>query len=87
MSNVVGITGDVPSALTGEPNLGLVGALRDMLAMAETGQLQSFIGTGFTIDGNRASVWGGPHGNVYEMLGAIAWLEHEYVARITGDHQ
>jgi len=84
MSKVVGINGPIPSALTGEPNEGLVGALRDLLEMAETGRLQSFVGTGFVMSGDRVSIWGGPHGNVYEMLGSIAWLEHEYVARTTG---
>ena len=85
MSKVVGLNGPVPSRLTGEPNEGLIGALSDLLEMARSGQLQSFIGTGFVMDGNRVSVFGGPHGNVYEMLGSIAWLEHEYVARVTGE--
>lgn len=82
MSKVVGIKGPVPPALTGEPNEGLIAALRDVLEMAESGRLQSFIGTGFVAGGERLSIYGGPHPNVYEMLGAINWLEHEYVARI-----
>lgn len=84
MTNVVGLDGKAPPPrLTGEPNPSLIDALRDMLRMAESGELQSFIGTGFVADGNRLSIWFNNHPNVYEMLGAIAWLEHEYVARQT----
>ena len=65
------------------PNRSLIESLRDLLGRAERGELQSFIGTGFTTDGMRAAVWADHHCNVYEMLGAIAWLEHEYVSRHT----
>lgn len=51
MSNVhVLPTGIVPST---DPNEPLVAALRQLLDMAETGQLQSYVGTGFTHDGLR----------------------------------
>ncbi|WP_156041731.1 hypothetical protein [Bradyrhizobium sp. URHD0069] len=82
--NVVSITGSRPSQL-GEPRQGLIEAIEDILAMAKSGRLQSFIGTGFTADGNRLACWGGHHENVYEMLGAINWLEHEYVSRQTNE--
>ena len=64
-----------------EPNPQLVKNLRDLLDMAETGQLQSFVGTGFTRDGLRAATWGDFHSDVYQMLGALAWLQAEYVER------
>jgi hypothetical protein len=80
--NVIGLNGKRPSQL-GEPRQGLIEALADALEMAKSGRLQSFIGTGFTADGNRLACWGGHHENVYEMIGAINWLEHEYVARQT----
>jgi hypothetical protein len=70
----------VPSA---KPNEVLIKCLRSTLALAESGQLQSFIGTGFNADGARAAVWCDHHDNVYEMLGSIAWLQHEYVHRHT----
>ena len=82
MTNVVSLSGNQPSQL-GEPRQALIDALTDALEMAKAGRLQSFIGTGFTADGNRLACWGGHHENVYEMLGAINWLEHEYVIRQT----
>lgn len=68
---------------SGEPNAALVDVLRDMLARAETGQLQSMIGTGFMLDGMRMSYWADSHTDIYEMLGALAWLQAEYVHRHT----
>lgn len=68
---------------TGEPNPGLVEALERLVSMAKSGELQSFVGTGFTEAGLRVSIWYTPHPNVYEMLGSISWLEHEYVNRVT----
>jgi hypothetical protein len=67
-----------------KPNEGLIGAIRQLLAMAESGQLQSYIGTGFTSDGLRLATWADSHEDRYQMLGALAWLQHEYVHRHTG---
>lgn len=55
--------------------------LEDLLAKAKDGTLQSFVGTGFIVDGQRLALWHDTHENVYEMLGALAWLEREYVWR------
>ncbi|MBX5238626.1 hypothetical protein [Rhizobium sp. NLR22b] len=82
MSNVISLNGGTPAAC-GEPQEGLVKLLEQLLDMARAGHLQSFVGTGFASDGARVSMWGGLHENVYEMLGAIAWLQHEYVERET----
>lgn len=82
MSNVVSLSGkDHPA--TGQPRPVLVELLEDMVAKARSGELQSFIGAGFTSDGGRISLWceGEPH--VYAMLGSLAWLQHEYVHRHT----
>lgn len=68
----------------GEPNPALVDMLRDVLGMAERGELQSFIGTGFVEGGERLAVWGDFHLNIYEMLGTLDWLRHEYVNRHVG---
>jgi hypothetical protein len=68
-----------------EPNAGLIAALQDLLNMAETGQLQSFVGTGFTRDGLRAATWADFHSDVYQMLGALAWLQAEYIHRHTAE--
>lgn len=82
MTNVVSLNGGQHPAI-GEPRAALVSVIEDMLAKARTGELQSFIGTGFTADGGRLAVWSEGAPNVYAMLGAIAWLQHEYVHRHT----
>lgn len=63
------------------PNGALVRGIRDALARAERGELQSFIGTGFCADGCRFALWGDTHDNVYEMAGALTWLQAEYIHR------
>jgi len=78
--SVVALHGGIRVA-TGKPNEALVKGLEQMLGMAKTGQLQSFIGTGFTVDGLRASTWADYHDNVYQMLGGLEWLKYEYIAR------
>ncbi len=81
MTNVTALPGaTVP---TGEPNAALVRGLRDLLADAEAGRLQSFIGCGFMADGHRLSACFDSHENVYEMMGSLAWLQAEYVERHT----
>jgi hypothetical protein len=82
VSNVTSLFGERPPQL-GEPNHALINALKDMLSMAESGRLQSMIAAGFTQEGNRLSLWCDIHPDVYQMLGAIAWLQHEYVHRHT----
>ena len=79
---------DTVKPKTGEPSAGLIAALKAALAMAETGELQSLICTGFLAGGERISFWAPDHENVIEMLGALAWLQHEYVNCVTaGDRQ
>ena len=63
----------------GEPNEVLIALLENILARAKTGQVQSFIGAGFCSNGMRVSVWCDHHSDVYQMLGSLTWLEHEYV--------
>lgn len=65
------------------PNERLVRVLEDALEMARSGNLRSFIGTGFTTENNRLSIWSFEEAGVYEMMGALAWLQHEYVDRVT----
>lgn len=65
------------------PNLALIAMLSDVLKMAESGQMQSYIGTGFAHDGSRVTTWGNFHDNAYEMFGSLTWLAHEYVNRMT----
>ncbi len=80
MSNVAAIlTGKPPT----EVNESLCNILSDLLQRAEAGELQSLIASGFTADGMRLAVWADQHPNVYEMLGALAWLQVEYVHRHT----
>lgn len=69
--------------LCDKPNIneGLVKALREMLQRAEDGQLQSLAATGFTNKGHRFVVWSDSHPNVYEFLGALSFMEHEYKLR------
>lgn len=66
-----------------EPNKALIDTLRDLLAMAETGQLQSYIGSGFTHDGLRVSTWCDFHDDVYQVVGSMEWLKAEYIQRHT----
>lgn len=82
MGDVVGINGARP-AQVGEPKADVIGVLENLLERARSGQVQSFIGTGFCSDGCRITVFSGDHENIYEMLGALSWLEHEYVHRNT----
>ena len=65
------------------PNEALIDALKNLLSMAESGQLQSYIGSGFTVDGLRVSTWCDFHDDVYQMLGTLDWLKFEYVQRRT----
>lgn len=80
MSNVHTLPGTLnPIAMP--PNEHLVKALKDLLVMAESGTLQSYIGTGFTNDSMRVSTWCDFHDDVYQMLGSLEWLKSEYVDR------
>jgi hypothetical protein len=81
MSNVSALPGC--RAPTHEPNEALIEALKGLVSRAERGELQSLVGTGFTADGLRVAVWFDLEPNIYAMLGAIGWLEHEYVHRHT----
>lgn len=62
-----------------EPNGILIEALEVMLLQAKSGELRSLVGIGFDKIGNRLSFWYLENDNVFQTLGAIAWLEHEYV--------
>lgn len=84
MNNVHSLPGVQP--INAGPNPGLIASIRDLLDRAERGELQSFIGAGFNADGTRVALWGGSHANVYEMLGSLGWLQHEYVHRVTGEN-
>jgi hypothetical protein len=86
MSNVKYLeTGaDMPSKSA--PNPELIEMLTQALKMAESGQLQSYIGTGFAGDGLRLSTWGNFHDDKYQMLGSLNWLAHEYVHLTTGEN-
>lgn len=83
MSNVAPLHNGI-NVPTQEPNEGLVKALRELLAMAEDGRLQSYIGTGFSSDGLRVSTWADHHDDIYQMLGSLEWLKAEYIHRHTG---
>lgn len=79
MSNVAAFPGcKVPSK---ESDATLVRMLEDLLERAKSGDLRSFVGTGFVADGGRLAFWADWHPSVYEMRGALAWLETEYVHR------
>lgn len=82
MSNVVPLIAgkSLPNAA---PNEALIAALSDLLKMAESGQLQSYIGSGFTHDGLRVSTWCDFHDDVYQVVGSMEWLKAEYINRHT----
>lgn len=85
-SNIVSLPGMTAPCLDqyAPPNDALVSCLEDMLSMAKEGTLQSLIGTGFSRDGMRVSIWSDFHEDVYQMLGSLAWLQAEYVRRHEG---
>lgn len=79
MSNVTALPGaKIP---TNAPNTALVSLLRDVLAKAESGELQSLVGVGFVASGHMAMIMGDTHPNVYEMHGAVACLQNELFKR------
>lgn len=79
MSKVVNLPGAIIS--TSDPNQTLVEILESLLEKAKSGEIQSFVGTGFTNTGLRVTLWADYHKDVYQMLGAITWLQSEYVDR------
>lgn len=83
MTNVVPLGVMPPQA--GEPQEVLIAVLSRALDMARDGALQSFVGTGFTSGGERLTIWHDTHPDVYQTLGSLAWLQHEYVSRRTND--
>jgi hypothetical protein len=76
MSNVAALPG--VKAPTKDPNPALIRALEDILESAKTGELQSFMATGFRADGLRMSCIF-PHTNVYEVVGSLEFLKSEYM--------
>jgi len=64
---------------TNDPNPALVQAIKDILVDAESGRLQSFYAAGFLSDGLRMSAILDRHGNVYEVIGSIEMLKHDYI--------
>ncbi len=81
MTNVKALRGAVVP--TNEPNTARVAALKDILADAEAGRLQSFFSAGFLSDGLRMSCIVNNHPNVYEVIGSIEALKHDYITRYT----
>lgn len=80
MSNVTTLPGSMPP-ITGKPNMALANAIREVLRMVESGELQSFIGTGFTINGSQFQFMGDYHHNIYETLGSLVWIQAAYQKR------
>lgn len=79
MSNIKTLPGQVPFHEQ-EPIEGLVKMLEAVLEDAKSGRLRSFIGMGFSSDGNRMSCFS-PHPNVYEFAGGLEWLKKDYMDR------
>lgn len=82
-TNVVYLPGSSTAHL-GEPNEALIEGLENLLKRAKSGQLQSMVATGFCSDGCRMTAWlDDRQTDIYQMLGAIYWLAHEYTNRKT----
>jgi hypothetical protein len=81
MSKITALHGAVVP--TNEPNQALIAALKDILADAESGRLQSLFASGFLSDGLRMSCIIGAHSNVYEVIGSIEMLKHDYIINHT----
>jgi len=82
MTNVVTLDG-LPKPEFGAPDEGLIACIEDLLERAKSGRLQSFVGTGWTSDGLRCTLLYDTHDDTYQMLGALAWLQAEYISRHT----
>ncbi len=83
MSNVSALPGAMVP--TGDPDIRMVKLLRNVLAMAESGELQSIVMTGFVASGDRMSGFAGDlDGDVYKLRGAIMWLDTEYADLVLG---
>lgn len=81
MTNVTALRGGaIP---TQEPNPALIAALKDILADAESGRLQSLFAAGFLSDGLRMSCILGNHSSVYEVIGSIEMLKSDYINGFT----
>lgn len=77
MSNVKPMPGAmVPK---NEPNQTLIAVIKDMLAEAESGTLQSLLAAGFRADGLRMSCIINTHPNAYEVIGSLEMLKLEYI--------
>ena len=81
MNNVTSLRGAIVP--TSEPNQTLIAALKDILADAESGRLQSFYASGFLNDGMRLSCIINTHPNVYEVIGSMEMLKQDYINRFT----
>jgi hypothetical protein len=79
-NNVVNLAGE-PVREYGEPNESLVKALDDLLADAKAGRLQTFLGTGWSSDGDRVSLFVADYSEYYATVGAIEELKFEYQHR------
>lgn len=79
-SNVVNLAGE-PVRDYGEPNESLVAALEDLLADAKAGRLQTFLGTGWSSEGDRVSLFVPDYSEFYATVGAIEELKFEYQHR------
>ena len=69
----------VPDAV---PQPSTIKILEKLLEMARTGRLQTFLGVGFTDNGERVSVVNTMHKNVHEMMGSLAFLQFEYDQKV-----
>lgn len=79
-TNVIALPGAMAPS-QGQPVPQLIQMLELLIEKAKTGELQSLIGTGFTSNRKRMSVWVDLHDNVYEQLGALELLKLEYAHR------
>lgn len=85
MAKVVSIRGGVPVEPKDdekpEPCQPLIEALEDALKRAKAGELQSFIGAGFTAEGQGYYLIAGFHESDMEMLGMLEWLRQDFFMR------
>ena len=76
-NNVVNLAGE-PVREPGEPNASLVAALEDLLRDAKEGRLQTFLGAGWSSDGQRVSLFVPDYDDYFATLGSLAELTFEY---------
>jgi len=86
MTNVVSLHGEPVQRSDGtiipldtSPNERLIQGLKELLVLAESGELRNFMGFGFRANGLVTRLLEDTHPNAYEVTGALEAIRHDYL--------